>query len=74
MDRSEHLAWAKERALLELEPGGRTGSRRWHRSNRTSVSSRSCRVIRRWGLMMPLAFRGHLSSDRQVREFIEGLG
>jgi hypothetical protein len=74
MSRANHLAWAKQRALWELEPGGGGVA--------TAISS----IVQDFAthpdladhpartMMTLLALSGNLSTTQQAREFIEGIG
>ena len=74
MSRVNHLAWAKQRALWELEPRGGGVS--------TAISS----IVQDFAthpdladhpariMMTLLALSGNLSTTQQAREFIEGIG
>ena len=73
MSRADHLAWAKQRALWELEPrGGGVPS---------AVASIVQDLASHWDLtdhpartlLMLLAFSGNLNTPAQVREFVEGI-
>lgn len=73
MTRAEHLRWAKERALAELEPGGggvvdAMSSIHMDFRNHSDLKEHSGLE-----LMAMLTFAGHLNTERDVREFIEGL-
>ncbi len=69
--RADHVTWVKERALAELDAGSAVNAI-------ASVTSDMNKHAATAGhpaieLMMILAMAGHLDSDRQVREFIEGI-
>lgn len=71
MTRNEHLAWAKDRALAELDGGG--GLPAAMASIQSDLRKHpDLRDHSGLELMAMLAFGGHLSSAREVREFIGG--
>lgn len=73
MNRDEHLKWAKERALAELERSGAgiTGAMASIQSDlRKHPDLRGHSGLE---LMFPLVLGGHMDTEQDVREFIEGL-
>lgn len=73
MTRDEHLTWAKERALAEMEPDG--GGPAIAIASIQSDFRKHADLADHIGLelMMRLAMAGHLTTEQRVREFIEGL-
>ena len=71
MNRAEHLAWAKGRALQELEAGSTTTALASIQSDLRKHPELADHTG--LGLMMALAMGGHLTTHSEVREFIEGL-
>jgi hypothetical protein len=73
MTRDEHLTWAKDRALAELGSGG--GGPTIALASIQSDFSKHPDLTGHTGLelMRLLAISGHLSTERQVREYVEGL-
>jgi hypothetical protein len=69
MNREEHLAWSKQRALDEL-PNPATVIASIQSDLRKHPELESHMGLE---LMMLLAMSGHLSTPYQVKEFIEGL-
>ena len=73
MSRADHLAWAKERALWEMEPSG------------GGVPAAVASIVQDFAshpdlvdhpaqtMMTMLAFSGKLSTRTRVREFVEGI-
>lgn len=71
MTREEHLAWAKERALAEMEYGGpEQGLASIFNDMRSHHELRNHAAIELGAMLM---FNGHLQTRAQVREFIKGL-
>lgn len=74
MDRTEHLAWAKQRALAELDAdpvgGWVTAMNSIHLdfAEHPELASHQGPM-----LMAGLAFAGYLTNNQQVRDFIDGL-
>ncbi len=69
--RTDHIAWVKERALAELDAGSRVNAIASVTSDmRKHPDTEEHPAVE---LMMMLAMAGHLDSDRQAREFIEGI-
>lgn len=72
MNRAEHVAWAKERALAELDYGGGPSSAL------ASINSDLMKfpdTADHAAIMlgMQLAMSGHLETDAQMREWIDGI-
>lgn len=71
MNRTEHVEWAKQRALKELDAGSRNNAIASITSDLTKhVDTQGHPAIE---LMVMLIMNGHMNSDREVREFIEGI-
>ncbi len=72
MTRDEHIAWAKQRAMDELDFGGgpSTAVASVMSDLRKHPETRNHTAIM---LMGELQFFGHLSTARQVREFVAGI-
>jgi len=73
MSRAGHLAWAKQRALGELEPRGggvpaALASIAQDFASHPDLADHPARTM-----MMMLALGGNLSTPAQAREFIEGI-
>lgn len=69
--RADHIAWTKGRALAELDAGSTTNAIASVASDlRKHADTQGHSAI---DLMMMLVMAGHLDTDRQVREFIEGI-
>ena len=71
MTRADHLTWAKERALAELDAGSPDNAM-------TSIYSdlrKHAELADHQGLELGamLSFAGHLSTHPQVRDWIEGI-
>lgn len=75
MTQIEHIAWAKERALKELEYGEpATGPARALASVQSDLSKHpETAGHSAVELGMMLAMNGHLNSPAKMREFIEGI-
>jgi hypothetical protein len=74
MTRDEHVQWAKDRALAELSAPGPVGVG----NAMSSVISDLNKHPETSGhgaieLMMMLALGGHMQTEAQVREFIDGI-
>lgn len=74
MSRANHLTWAKQRALWELEPGGggvpaAISSIVQDFATHPDLADHPARTM-----MTLLALSGNLSTTQQAREFIEGIG
>lgn len=73
MTRREHLQWAKQRALLELDSGGDRGVINALASMGSDLSKHpetSGHLGLELGMM--LAMNGHLNTPAQMREWING--
>ena len=71
--RDEHVTWTKERALAELEPGGggvvaAIGSVQSDLGKHPETRGHTAIE-----LMQLLAMAGHLQTDAEAREFIDGI-
>lgn len=71
--RDEYLAWAKERALAELEPGGGGVSYAVASVQSDLTKHPDTRDHSAILLMSMLAFAGQLCTAREVREFLDGI-
>lgn len=71
MTRAEHVAWVKQRALVELDAGSVVNAL----ASLQSDLRKHPETARHDGieLSMRLAMAGRLGNERQVREFIEGI-
>lgn len=70
MNRTEHLQWVKERALYELENYGTLQAYMSLLSDLNKHSETQGHTGIELGNQLLLA--GHLSSEKQMRDFIEG--
>ena len=72
MDRAEHLAWAKQRALEYADQGDVTNAIASLRSDlgKHPETAQSADAIDH--LMMPLAMTGNFDRPGELRKFIEG--
>jgi hypothetical protein len=74
MDRSQHIDWTKQRALAELNAGGpmaiANAIASFGSDLRKHPDTERHGAIELGGM---LALGGHLQTDAQVREFIDGI-
>ncbi len=70
MNRAEHLAWAKTRAIQYANQGDTAGAIASITSDLQSHPETKDHAA--LGLMMMLALNGHLNTPVEVRTFIEG--
>lgn len=70
MTRAEHLAWAKERALEYVDAGELTNANASLLSDLRKHPELADHAGIELGMM--LLFSGHLSNERDMREWIQG--
>jgi hypothetical protein len=72
--RAEHVEWTRKRALMELDAGGpravTNAISSFQSDLRKHPETQDHSALELAGM---LAFGGHLSSARDVREFIQGM-
>ena len=74
MTADQHVEWAKDRALLELDAGGPAAVTNAISSSQSDLAKHpDTRAHSAIGLMGMLALGGHLQTEAQVREFIDGI-
>lgn len=73
MTRAEHIAWVKQRALAELN--GRPGSEARALASFASDLGKHPDTRRHDAIQLAhkLAYAGHLQTEAQVREFVDGI-
>jgi hypothetical protein len=71
--RAEHIAWVKERALAELGPGGGGPTVALASTQSDLMGHPETANHDAIELGMMLAMSGHLSTDAQMREWIDGI-
>ena len=74
MSRADHLTWAKQRALWELEPRGGGVPAAISSIAQDFASHPDLADHPACALVTLLAVTGNLSTTQQVREFVEGIG
>lgn len=70
MNRTEHLAWCKERALAELDANGTQQAFASMASDLEKHDKTAGHLGIELGMMMLIG--GHLDSDHEMRKFING--
>ena len=70
MDRSEHLAWCKTRALQYVDAGDTKNAFASMTSDLTKHPETQNHAAIQMGMMLLMG--GHLSTPHQMREFING--
>jgi hypothetical protein len=70
MTRDEHLAWCKQRALEYVERGDLKNAFASMASDMNKHPDTANSPV--WGLGMQLLINGHLSTEKKMRDFIEG--
>lgn len=71
MNRTEHVQWAKDRAIQELEYGGPNAALASVCSDLTKHPETQDHGAIQLGMM--LAMGGHLGSNAKMREWIDGI-
>ncbi len=71
MDRAEHLAWCKQRALEYVDQGDLTNAYASMTSDLSKHPETAGHAAIELGMMMIMG--GHLNSSAEMRRFIEGV-